>query len=67
MAREGSVVKEGSVGREGSDPARCTRRLVQIAARNARFPSSRPKADLFIAGTASRSTEQREEAHHVIR
>ncbi len=45
------------------DHAKCTRRNAPIVARIARFPSSRPRADLFIAGNASRSTE----VHRAIR
>ena len=48
---------EDSVGREVSDLAKCTRRLALIAAPSARFPSSRPRAGLFTAGTAGKNTE----------
>ena len=56
MAAEGTLVL-----------ARCLRRRAPIVARSARYHSSRPRADLFIAGIASRSTEQKEEVHHVSR
>jgi len=36
---------------------RCTRQLVQIAARRRKSPSSRRKADLSTVGTATRSIE----------
>jgi len=55
----------GLVAAEGLDHAKCTRRHAQIVARSARFPSSRPRADLFIVGNASRSTDQRD--HRAIR
>ena len=48
---------EDSVGREVSDLAKCTRRPAEIAALSVRFPSSRPRADLFTAGTAGKNTE----------
>jgi hypothetical protein len=41
-------------------PATCTRQSVLIAAQNVKFPSSPPRAALFTAGTASRSTENRD-------
>ncbi len=56
----------GLVAAEGlEDHAKCTRRHAPIVVRSARFPSSRPKADLFIVGNASRSTDQRD--HRAIR
>jgi len=57
---------EDSVGREVSDLAKCTRRPALIAAPSVRFPSSRPRADLFTAGTAGKSTEDREGAHKFV-
>jgi len=51
----------GSVAAESlEDHAKCTRRHAPIVRRSARFPSSRPRANLFIAGIASRSTDQRD-------
>ena len=47
--------------------ARCSRRHAPIVARSARFPSSRLRADLFIVGSASRSTGQSEEVHRAIK
>jgi hypothetical protein len=38
------------------DQEKCTRQLVQTAARNAKFPSSQPKAGQYIAGIACRNT-----------
>ena len=54
---------EDSVAAEGTFLARCTRRLAQTVARNVRFPSNQQKVDRFTAESASRSTDQREEAH----
>ena len=48
------------MGPEGLDRAKCIKRFVQIAGLKPRFPSSRPRADLFIAGNAFRSAEQRD-------
>jgi hypothetical protein len=39
-----------------SDPAQCTRQFALIAARNAKFHSSRQKAGKFIAVIAFQST-----------
>lgn len=54
---------EDSVAAEGTSLARCTRRLAQTVARNVKFPSNLQKVDRSTAESASRSTEQREEAH----
>jgi Cys-tRNA synthase (O-phospho-L-seryl-tRNA:Cys-tRNA synthase) len=50
--------------KKDSVAVRCSRQHAPIAARSARFPSNRPRVDLFIVGIASRSTEMREEARH---
>ena len=50
VAAEDSEAEEASAAR-----ARCTRQCAQIASRNAKFRSSRRKADRSIAVTASRS------------
>jgi orotidine-5'-phosphate decarboxylase len=49
-----------SVAEETLVPARCTRQSVRIAAQNVKFLSSPQRAALFTAGTASRSTENRD-------
>jgi hypothetical protein len=54
---------EDSVGGEVLDPAKCTRQSAPTAVPSARFPSSRPKADLSTAGTAGKNAEDREGAH----
>ncbi len=48
---------EDSVDRGISDRARCTRRPASSAKLSARFLSSRPRANLFTAGTAGQNTE----------
>jgi len=57
---------EDSVGQEGSDHAKCTRQHALSVVPSARFPSRRPKADLFTAGTAGKSAEDREGAHKFV-
>jgi hypothetical protein len=54
---------EDSAAPEGTSLARCLKRHAPTVAKRQRSLLSRPKADLFIAGSASRNTEQREEAH----
>ena len=47
------MVGQEGMGQAGvSDHARCTRLSAQAAKPSAKFPSSRPRADLFTAGTA---------------
>jgi len=54
------------VGQEGSDHEKCTKQFVRIAAQKPRFPSSRPKADLYTAGNASKNAEEQEGAHKFV-
>ena len=55
------------VGHEGvSDRAKCTKQPAQIAVQSPRSPSSRPKADLFTAGNASKNAEDQEGAHKFV-
>lgn len=53
------------MGREGLGRARCSKQLAPIAARNARFRSNPPRADLFTVANAGRSAEERDEAHAI--
>lgn len=55
------------MAKEGTFLARCTKRFAPIVVRNVRFPSNQQKVDRFTAESASRSTDQREEAHRAIR
>ncbi len=48
---------EVSVGRESSDRVRCIRRPAPVVKLSVRYPSSRPKEDLFTAGTATQKDE----------
>lgn len=50
-------IVEGSVGRGILDRAKCTRRHAPSVKLSARFLSSRPRANLFTAGTAGQNTE----------
>jgi len=44
---------------EAMATGRCTRRLVPIAGKNAKCPSSHLQEGLYIAGTATRTTASR--------
>jgi hypothetical protein len=57
---------EDSVGQEVSDLAKCTRQPALSVVPSARFPSRRPKADLFTAGTAGKNAEDSEGAHKFV-
>jgi hypothetical protein len=49
---EDMVGQEGMGQEEILDHARCTKRSAQAARQSAKFLSSRPRVDLFTAGTA---------------
>ncbi len=50
-----------------AEKERCTKQRAQIVVRSVKFLLNQQKADLFIAGIASRSTDQREAVHRAIR
>ena len=49
-----------------SAPEKCTRQLVLIAVKNAKYPSSLPRTGRSIAGTAYRSTGSQGNSKHFI-
>jgi hypothetical protein len=53
------AAEEAEVSIETSAQEKCTRQLAQTASRNAKFLSSQPKADLFIARTATQNTRKK--------